>query len=323
MAAVPALGLLDRAAAGEFPGTVYVEGPDEALKAAFLAEWRRAWAAAVPDAPLARILRAEEAGVDAILAAYQNVSLFAPRELTLVFDIEDLGRSESRVDALAAGLASPAGGSCLVLVESAAEAPRKTLEPVRAACATRIDLRLASDRELLEWGRRRLAAAGHTAEGGALEALLDDCERDSIVFLNEAGKLGVLAGADGRVTLAHVKSLTAPRVGADMPDYLTAVASGDGAKAAQQLERLLAAGENEGSVLWALGHLVTSALTLVTSPQGWAKWKAQSQALGRRRDAHSLARAIDAVYRAESAWKGGRTDVRSALEQATREVAAR
>ena len=171
--------------------------------------------------------------------------------------------------------------------------------------------------------RRRLAAAGHTAEAGALEALLDDCERDSIAFLNEAGKLGVLAGADGRVTLAHVKSLTAPWVGADMPDYLTAVASGDGAKAAQQLERLLAAGENEGSVLWALGHLVTSALTLMTSPQGWAKWKAQSQALGRRRDAHSLARAIDAVYRAESAWKGGRTDVRSALEQATREVAAR
>ncbi len=321
--AIRPLALLDRAAKGEFPGTVYIEGPDEAVKAAWLAEWRRLWAAAVPDAPLARVLNADEAGVDAILAAYQNVSLFAPRELTLVLELEKLGRSEKRVEALASGLSSPAGASCLVLVEPAAESPRKTLEPVRAACLVRVDVQPPSEQELLEWGRRRLAASGNTPEPGALEALLDDCERDSIAFLNESGKLGVLAGENGRVTVAHVKTLTAPRVGADLPDYLTAVASGDAPKAAQQLERLLAAGENEGSVLWALGHLVTSALTLSTSPYGWARWKPLSQALGRRRNAHSLARAIDAVYRAESAWKGGRTDARSALEQATREVAAR
>ncbi len=322
-AAIGALALLDRAAKGEFPGTVYIEGPDEAVKAALLAEWRRLWAEAVPDAPVARVLNADEAGVDAILAAYQNVSLFAPRELTLVLEIEKLGRSEKRVEALAAGLSTPAGGSCLVLVEPAAETPRKTLEPVRAACLARVDVQPPDERELLEWGRRRLAATGNTPEPGALEALLDDCERDSIAFLNEASKLGVLAGENGRVTVAHVKALTAPRVGADLPDYLGAVAAGDAPKAAQQLERLLAAGENEGSVLWALGHLVTSALTLSTSPYGWARWKPLSQALGRRRNAQSLARAIDAVYRAESAWKGGRTDARSALEQATREVAAR
>ena len=315
--------MLDRAGAGEFPGTVYLEGPDEAVKAAFLAEWRRVWALAVPEAPVARVLTADEAGVDAILAAYQNVSLFAPRELTIVLDLDKLGRSEKRVEALAAGLSSPAGGSCLVLVEPAAESPRKTLEPVRAACTARVDVQPPSEPELLQWGRRRLAASGNTPEPGALEALLDDCEHDSIAFLNEAGKLGVLAGENGQVTVAHVKALTAPRVGADLPDFLTAVASGDGARAAQQLERLLAGGENEGSVLWALGHLVTSAITLSSSPYGWARWKPLSLALGRRRDARSLARAVDAVYRAEAAWKGGRTDARSALEQATREVAAR
>jgi hypothetical protein len=41
------------------------------------------------------------------------------------------------------------------------------------------------------------------------------------------------------------------------------------------------------------------------------------------RDARSLARAFDAVYRDESARRGGRTDVRIALEQGTREIAAR
>lgn len=55
---------------------------------------------------------------------------------------------------------------------------------------------------------------------------------------------------------------------------------------------------------------------------GWAKWRDASFALARRRSPAARAEALDAVYRAEAAWKGGRADVRTALEQATREVAA-
>lgn len=60
-----------------------------------------------------------------------------------------------------------------------------------------------------------------------------------------------------------------------------------------------------------------------TIPYGWAKWKALSLACSRWRGARNLARALGAAYRAQSAWRGGRTDVRGALEQGTREVAAR
>ncbi|HXJ67877.1 MAG TPA: hypothetical protein VNM39_03165 [Verrucomicrobiae bacterium] len=88
--------------------------------------------------------------------------------------------------------------------------------------------------------------------------------------------------------------------------------------AALRLERLLAAGESEGGVLWALGHLVSSSFVAQTG--GWAKWRDASFALARRRNPAARAQALDAVYRAESAWKSGRADVRTALEQATREV---
>ena len=316
------LALLERVGtgSGEFPPTLYLEGSNEAVKAAFLAEFRRAWAAAVPEAPHARVMRPGEHDVDQILAAFQNVSLFAPRELTLVLEVEDLGRSEKRVEALAAGLATPAGGSCLVLVESEAETVRKTLAPLRAACAVRVVADRPEPVELLRWGALRLASQGCAAESGALEALLQTCEDDAIAFMNEAGKLAALAGASGVVTRAHVAALTAPSVGAELPDFLAAVAEGDAARAALRLERLLAAGENEGSVLWALGHLVSS--SFVAQSGGWAKWRDQSFALARRRSARDRAQALDAVYRAEAAWKGGRADVRTALEQATREVAA-
>ena len=322
------LQVLERVEHGDFPASLYLEGPDEAVKAAFLAGFRRAWAASGDIAensfgvPPSRVMRPDENSVEEILAAYQTASLFSPRELTVVLEVEDLGRSDKRVDAMATGLATPAGGSCIVLVESASDSVRKALEPLRAACSVRADAQPPGDRELLEWGKRRLASLGCVAEPGTLEALLETCEHDALALLDETGKLALLAGDGGRVTTAHVQALTAPRVGAELPDLLLAVASGDAPQAALKLERVLAAGEDEGSVMWALGHLVTSTLSMATNPYGWAKWKAASQALARRRRPPELARALDAVYRAEAAWKGGRVDARSALEQATRDVCA-
>ena len=319
-AAVSPLALLARAGSGDFPPTVYLEGSDEAVKAAFLAEFRRCWAAAVPEAPQARVMRPGEHDVDQILAAFQNVSLFAPRELTFVLEIEDVGRSEKRVEVLADGISRPAGGSCLVLVESEAETVRKTLAPLRAACAVRVVADRPEPAELLRWGALKLAAQGCKAEPGALEALLATCEDDAIAFMNETGKLAALAGEQGVVTKQHVAALTAPSVSAGLAEYLLSVAQGDAAQATLRLERLLAAGESEGGVLWALGHLVSSSFTATSG--GWAKWRDASFTLARRRNPAARAQALDAVYRAESAWKGGRADVRTALEQATREVVA-
>jgi hypothetical protein len=44
--------------------------------------------------------------------------------------------------------------------------------------------------------------------------------------------------------------------------------------------------------------------------------------LARRLGPRLLARALDALYRAESAWKSGRADVVAVLEQATRTIAS-
>lgn len=314
-APVDGLALLENAARGTFPSTLYVEGPDEALKAAFLAGLRRAWAVAVPDAPHARILSTGENDVDEILSAFQGISMFASRELTIVFDIEDLGRSEKRVGALAGGVAHPAGESCLVLVESAAESARKTLEPLRAACASRWFADPPDARALLAWGRGRLALESLTAEPGLLESLAERCEGETVSFFNEISKLVSLAEPGGTITAADLASLAQPVVGAELRQYLQAVATGQGAVAAQRLARLIAAGEGEGGILFSLGNLVGGALG------GWARERELSAVLARRRS-RDLGRALDSVYRAEAAWKGGRAEVLAALEQATRDVAA-
>jgi DNA polymerase III delta subunit len=313
---VAAATLLERFDRGDFPATLYLEGPDEGLKAALLAELRHAWARTCPEAPAARVFRAAEATVDELLAAFHGGSLFAPRELLVVLGVEDLGRSEKRVAAIAEGLGRPVGGTSMVLVESAAESPRKSLDPLRAACAAQVVALPPVRATLLAWGARRMTREVITLEAGTLEAVVDACEGDATTFFDEMGKLVAWAGAGGRLGAADVAVILRPVVGADLPGYLGAVAVGDPALAAQRLGRLLAAGVGEGTVLFALANLVGGALG------GWARYRDLSGALRARLAPRALAHCLDGLYRAEAAWKGGRADVVAVLEQATRVVAS-
>src|SRR5881296_276910 len=72
-------GLFERLDRGEFPASLYLDGPSEALKAALLAELRHAWAKRDREAQPARVFRTAESSVEEILAAYQGISLFSPR----------------------------------------------------------------------------------------------------------------------------------------------------------------------------------------------------------------------------------------------------
>ncbi|HEY3216077.1 MAG TPA: hypothetical protein VGK93_06255 [Candidatus Eisenbacteria bacterium] len=294
---------------------MYLEGPEESVKAALLAELRHAWARGCPEAPTARVLRAAESTVEEILAAYHARSLFTPRELVIVLDVEDLGRGERKVAALAEGLSRPSGGSSLVLVEGAAEAPRKSLEPLRAACQARWAALPLPRTELLEWGARRLRRHTVKAERRVLELVADACEGDPAAFFDELDKLATCVGDGGQVTEADVATLLRPMLGTGLPEYLSAVALGRPALAAQRLGGMLAAGVREGAILFALGNLVGGALG------GWTRYRESSDALRRRDTPAELAAVLDALYRAEAAWKGGRADAIAVLEHVTRVAA--
>ena len=313
---VTSAALFERLDRSEFPASLYLDGASEALKAALLADLRHAWGRSAPGAQPARVFRAAESSVEEILAAYQGISLFSPRDLIIVLQIEDLGRSEKRVNALAEGLARPAGESCLVLVESESDHVRKSLEPMRVACAARWSADPPRRTELATWCTRRLARAGVTAASGVVDAVIEACEGDPLACFNEIDRLMAYGAPTGRLAPAEVTALLRPVAGADLADYLGAVAHGQSGLAARRLGRLLAAGMGEGTVLFALSNLVGGSLG------GWARHRDLSMTLGRRLGPPALARAMDALYRAEAAWKGGRADAIAVLEQATRVLCA-
>ena len=306
--------MLDTLGRGEFPASLYLEGACEPVKAALLAELRAAWAVAVPQSPLASVFRAAEVGVEQLLAAWQGASLFSPRDLVIVLDLEDWGRSEKKIVALAEALAKASSPSTMVLVESAAENERKLLEPLRQACRVHVKAPPPGLAELVRWGQRRFEREGFAIEDGVLPLLAETCEGDPLAFFSELDKLCTWAARDGRLGVAEVRDLLRPVVGSGLPEYLASVAAGDTPHATQRLGRLLAAGENEGTILFGLSNLVGGALG------GWAKDRDASATLRRRLHPVQLSRVMDALYRAEAAWKGGRADAVAVLEQATREV---
>jgi DNA polymerase III delta subunit len=298
----------------QFPASLYLDGPDESLKAAIIAEARHAWGEACPESPYPRVFRAAEDSVEEILAVYQGASLFTPRELIIVLDVEGIGRSERAIRALSEGILRPAGASCLILSESAADSPRKALDPLRAACVAKLTAFPLARRALIAWGRRRATREQVTVEEGLLETLADACESDPSEFFNELEKLLTCVGPSRAITNEEAARLLRPVADADLVDYLAAVAAGDPMLASRRLGMVLASGESEGAILFALVNLVGGALG------GWARRPELSRELGRRAAPGDLARALDALYRAEWAWKGGRADAVAALEQVTREI---
>src|SRR5262249_14098675 len=150
-----------------------------------------------PTAPAARVLRAAETTVEEILSAYHGSSLFTPRELTLVLEIEDLGRSEKKIEALADGLRRPGGDSTLVLIESQADTPRKSLARLRAACEAYCEVKAPNRGELLAWGQRFLSREKLSAEPGVLEAIAGACEGEPLAFFGELARLTSFAGSGG------------------------------------------------------------------------------------------------------------------------------
>ncbi len=201
--------------------------------------------------------------------------------------------------------------------EAEAESPRKSLEPLRAVAGLLWTAEAPDPAELVRWGERRLAHDGLEAEPGVVATVVEACEGDALTFFNELEKLEVTAGGAGgsrRVTRAAAAAILKPVVESDLPAYLGAVALGRPRQAGRALSRLLEAGAGEGEVLFALANLVGGAMG------GWAIRKELSATLRRRRTPGELARSLDALYRAEAAWKSGRADAVAVLEVATRAV---
>lgn len=305
------LGALEQ---GRFPGSLYLEGPDESVKAEVLAVLRSAWSAG--EGGEVRVFRAAEASAEDVVSAYQTVSLFSARAMVIVLEVEDWGRSERRVRAVADAVRAGGGLSCLVLVESASDTPRKSLEPLRAAAAARVVCDPAGAGELRALAGRKLKRSGVEPDDGVIDLLLQASEGETATFFNELDKLSAWAGESGRITVADARRLLRPVVGAELSEFLGAVVEGEPGAARVRLARLLSGGASEGTILFALTNVLGGALG------GWARYRGLSEELRRRWSPRRIAQGLDLLYRVERAWKSGRAEASTLLEHATQALCA-
>jgi DNA polymerase III delta subunit len=297
------------------PGTTYLSGNDESLKAEILHALKEAWLAAVPDSPPS-VLRAGEAGPSGVLGAVQGGSLFASRSLVIVLRVEDWARSSSIPIAVGQALAQIPPENLLVFVESAGDSERKHLNPLRAACARIFALDGLPPSELRHWADRHARRHGLALAGDAWDALFDLPRLDTGEVFNELDKLAAWAGEGGAVTREQTLALVHPAGGATLSDLADAVASRNGALAMDCLLRALEGGESPGSILFQLVSLLTGALRLKGGGGGWVRDRRRSGIIAQAWSSEDIARGLDLLYRCERAWKTGRAPDETLLVRA-------
>ena len=169
----------------------------------------------------------------------------------MVLEIEDLGRSEKRVERAGrrARACRPAARAWCWWSRSRDDAQdaRAAARRVRACASTADAARRARAARL---GRAPAGAASVSRPSrGVLETLRRGLRGRGAGVLQRA-RQAVRVGrpASAALTPAEVAAICCARwSGAELPDYLAAVAAGDPARAAQRLGRLLAAGMGEGT----------------------------------------------------------------------------
>jgi DNA polymerase III delta subunit len=294
---------LDRAASS--PGTTYLQGHDEALKAEILTALKEAWIAAVPDAP-PTVLRAGEAGPAGVLAAVQGGSLFASRALVIVLRVEDWARSATVPAALAQAVANVPPENLLVFVEGAGDSERKHLNVLRGACARIFALDGLAPSELRPWAERHAARQGLEVAQDAWDALFELPRLDTGEVFNELDKLAAWAGPGGRVDRAQVEELVHPAGGATLAQLADAVVERRGDRAMNRLLCALESGETAGGILFQLLTLLSGALRMRGGGGGWVRDRVRSGRVAASWRPDEIARGIDLLYRCERAWKTGR-----------------
>ncbi|MGH7724008.1 MAG: DNA polymerase III subunit delta [Candidatus Eiseniibacteriota bacterium] len=309
------------ARSAESPGTTYIQGNDEALKAEILTALKEAWLAAVPDSPPV-VLRAGEAGPAGVLNAVQGGSLFVSRSLVIVLRAEDWARSATQPAAVGAALAQVPPENLLVFVESAGDSERKHLNPLRAACTRVFAIDGLPPSELRAWAERHAKRQGLTLAPDAWDALFDLPRLDTGEAFNELDKLAAWAGDGGRANREQVLAIVHPAGGATLGQLADAVSERRGAEAMDCLLRALEGGESSGSILFQLVTLLGGALRLRGGGGGWIRDRRRSQRVAETWRPDEIARGLDLLYRCERAWKTGQAPEETLLVRAVQGLTA-
>ncbi len=309
------------ARAAESPGTTYIQGNDEALKAEVLTALKEAWLAAVPDSP-PTVLRAGEAGPAGVLNAAQGGSLFVSRSLIIVLRVEDWARSATTPAAVGQAIAQVPSDNLLVFVESAGDSERKHLNPLRAACARVFAIDGLPASELRAWAERHARRQGLALPPDAWDALFDLPRLDTGEAYNELDKLAAWAGEGGRASREEVLAIVHPAGGATLGQLADAVAERRAAEAMDCLLRALEGGESPGSILFQLVTLLSGALRLRGGAGGWIRDRRRSQIVAEGWRPEAIARGLDLLYRCERAWKTGRAPEETLLVRAVQGLTA-
>ncbi len=212
-------------------------GPEAGKRAAFVAGLKAAIAAADGEGPEEHRLYAQDAGVPALLGLARNGALFSSRRL-IEYRGAELVKGKEDVSALASYISAPAPDAVLLLVSDSFYIEKALEEAVGKDRKKTFFEMFESEKP--RWVASKLRELGISAEGEAVEALLELVENESGALEAACAQLAAAFPAGAVLTEADIESSIARNRREDAFSLFDRMASGGIEEALNTLEAVLA-----------------------------------------------------------------------------------
>lgn len=236
-----------------------VGGPELGRRNDFIKQARDSCAKEWGEAPEEHRLYAHESGVAQLLDLLMNGSLFSAGKFVQFLGADQV-KLKAEVQALAAYAKNPADKTVLVLV-SDGYGVEKAIEDAVPKSAKKIFWEL-SGAEMERWIRDFFGSQGISADGSAVEAILELVENNTEALRSECSRLALFWPAGSRIGEADIERYVSHNRAEDAFSLFERMATGEFEQALETLGAILANREGNGVGLlaglsWSLRRLAS------------------------------------------------------------------
>jgi len=196
----------------------------------------------------------DETSVEAFVNSAQSLSMFAPRQLLVVKGVMKLREHQGKRLAQYFSNPNPQTVALFLAGDLDRDQRKKKIFEILSLGTQVLELAPLEAGEVAGWLQRQAAARGCTLEPEAVRFLLDLQGTDLGRLQQEVEKALLYAGAEKRITLTMVESVSGFAAGHTLFEFLDAIAARNKARALELVEEIFFTGKETGLAFWWFGQ---------------------------------------------------------------------
>jgi DNA polymerase-3 subunit delta len=196
----------------------------------------------------------DETSVEAFVNSAQSLSMFAPRQLLVVKGVMKLREHQGKRLVQYFSNPNPQTVALFLAGDLDRDQRKKKIFEMVSLGTQVVELAPLDAREVAEWLQRQAAGRGCAIDPEAVRFLLDLQGTDLGRLQQEVEKALLYSGAEKRITLTMVESVSGFAAGHTLFEFLDAIAARNKARALELVEEIFFTGKETGLAFWWFGQ---------------------------------------------------------------------